>query len=257
MFPLKATLTAALVFVALTDVAMAQFIEMLGDRLDSGGATGPMEVAGAGWEQFSNVKEMAAIVANLLIVLALASLFAFHPTRLKNRRKLKDLVIPRLFALYAIIGMSAGFLVINHGYIIGFVFFGIGALMRFRSSMDNDSDTVEVILVTVLGLTVGLGLPMVAIFIALIGWVVVWIGGRTTGYELALKGQSIEEVKQGLADVEKILAEIDGRMIRSHLTSTKLSMEILMVVRSQIREGDLAQLIRAGVGDELAFKLSS
>ena len=64
---------------------------------------------------------------------------------------------------YALIGMVVGFLVTNHGALIGFVIFGIGGLLRLRTDADTTRDMMRLILVILIGLCVGLDLPVMAV----------------------------------------------------------------------------------------------
>ena len=89
-----------------------------------------------------------------------------------------------------LIGMAIGFLVLQHGAIIGFVVFGIGGLLRFRSVLRNATDTVEVILVTLLGLCVAIGLA-VASFLPLRGRNLLRVPIATWGMVLAHFGIAV------------------------------------------------------------------
>jgi hypothetical protein len=91
---------------------------------------------------------LTVFVLDCVIVLAVSSAIVFHPVRIRARRNVRDLELPRLFLMYGLIGMAIGFLVLQYGAVIGFVVFGIGGLLRFRSVLRNSTNTVEVILPT-------------------------------------------------------------------------------------------------------------
>ncbi|SEA99238.1 hypothetical protein [Rubrimonas cliftonensis] len=144
-------------------------------------------VSGGGWSQVFAVDELLLFALDTAFTLALAAALAFHPARAGAPRSLENLALPPLFFLYALIGMAIGFLVEQHGYVIGFVVFGIGGLVRFRSNLDEIDDTVELILVTFIGLTVGLNLPVMAALITAAGWLVIAASARLRACEIEIK----------------------------------------------------------------------
>ena len=158
----------------------------------------------SGEAELADLTEVLAFVLDMALALALAAGIAWHPKRMRERRTIEDVSKPVLFLLYGLIGMAVGFLVVRHGYIIGFVVFGMGALLRFRNSMDKTEDTVQVMLVTLAGLTVGLGLPISAVLLTLVSWVLIWLSGRTRAYELGVKAADAESLlaaTEAVADV--------------------------------------------------------
>lgn len=154
---------------------------------------------------------------NCVVVLAIASAIVFHPVRIKARRNVRDYELPRLFLLYGMIGMAIGFLVLQQGPIIGFVVFGIGGLLRFRSVLRNTTDTVEVILVTLLGLCVGLNLQNMAILIGLASWLLIWFFGRKNTYEIRLQHTSVAGLTAVMGDLEAAIKQNGWTLDRHRL----------------------------------------
>lgn len=195
-----ALFTVAGVF-AICQAAVAQ----VPDTLTQGIAG--IDVTGGGWSQAGNIRELVLFVTDVLVVAAISALVAYHPCRRRHRLSLSELKTPRFFYLYGLLGLAIGFLVEQHGYIIGFVVFGIGGLVRFRTDLENSDDTVEMIIVTFLGLCVGLNLPVMAILIALAAWVILYLTGRLVGYELNLKSEDRETLETELEALSGCLAE--------------------------------------------------
>ncbi len=193
---------------------------------------------GSGLHELESLGLLGLFALETLLTLALAASIAFHPVRRRAHRDITDLVLPRLFLLYSLIGMAIGFLVVQHGYYIGFVIFGIGGLLRFRSYIDGSSNTVEAILVTLLGLCIGLNLPIMALLITIGAWIVIYATGRTDGYEIKLTCTT----SVVLADQLDLLAShIDG--LGWHLVSIKRPFEkpsATVVFQAQSTEGLLA-----------------
>ena len=211
-----------------------------------------------GWTQVYDRAELQSFVIGVAATLLLAALITFHPVRLAARRATEDFVMPHLFMLYALIGMGVGFLVIQHGYIIGFVVFGIGALLRFRSSLDDPVDTVEMILVTVLGLCVGLNLPIMAILIGVVGWVLIWATGRRTPVELKLQAENQDALQSAIDHVHQIIGAQGWKRSYFHQPHGKTNAKMILLVPVQIGlEGAEDVLSKDLQIDGFSWKISS
>lgn len=192
-------LPAGLALVALglaASAAQAQIMDTTGSILPE------IEVRGRGWEQLRNPAEwvqfLTALVESTLMIAALA----YHPVVLIARRTRADFDAPRDLFIYGLIGMVVGFLIMHHGYLIGFVLFGLGGLLRFKSD-DGAADTVRLILVTLVGLCVGLDLPVVALVTTLSAWVVIYAFGGPVNFSLEVqfsKGRLATDAMMSLRD---------------------------------------------------------
>lgn len=145
---------------------------------------------------------------NCILLLVITSAIAFHPARTRTRRGIRDYELPRLFFLYALIGMGIGFLVLQYGAAIGFVIFGIGGLLRFRSVINNSTDTVEIILVTLLGLCIGLNLQNMALLLATVSWALIWIFGLKRAFQLSLKLNDTADLDTVMQDLETLMQKL-------------------------------------------------
>jgi hypothetical protein len=193
---------------------------------------------GSGLHELDRLGLLGLFALETLLTLALSAVIAFHPVRRRAHRDITDLVLPRLFLLYSLIGMAIGFLVVQHGYYIGFVIFGIGGLLRFRSYIDGSSNTVEAILVTLLGLCIGLNLPIMALLITIGAWLVIYVTGMTEGYEIKLTCATTAVLDDQL---DRLAAHIDG--LGWHLISIKRPFEkpsATVVFQARNPEGLLA-----------------
>ncbi|MGB8623385.1 MAG: hypothetical protein WCD16_11245 [Paracoccaceae bacterium] len=170
---------------------------------------------------------MGLFLLETLLTLALSATIAFHPVHRKSTPKVDDLLLPRLYLLYGLIGMAIGFLVTQHGYFIGFVIFGIGGLLRFRSTLDDSSNTVEVIVVTLIGLCVGLNLPIMGILIAAAAFGIIWMTGIVTGYEISLRSINEEDVEPEIKRLTDHLNELGWPVIAVRRSLDKFGASIL------------------------------
>ncbi|QJF50314.1 hypothetical protein [Roseobacter ponti] len=216
-----------------------------------------VDITAGGWGQIRDLDELITFGMYVLTTVILTWAIVFHPVRQASRRTLDDLLMPRLFFLYALIGMAVGFLVIQHGYIIGFVVFGIGALLRFRSNLEDPVDTVEMILVTVIGLAIGLDLPVMAILLAIVAWVFIWIGGRTKGVEVSLKADSEPDVMEAFRLLKEATSGPGWKVIHQKHVAGKTGITVVYQVSGSLSEQEIETLLTDAVpaGTECKIRL--
>ena len=236
-------LASALFFTALTSTPTNAQSLMEGS-VDAGAAfsKGPTaQIAFPGLDTMFSPELLAVFVLDCIIVLAVSSAIVFHPVRIRARRNVRDLELPRLFLLYGLIGMAIGFLVLQYGAVIGFVVFGIGGLLRFRSVIRNSTNTVEVILVTLLGLCVGLNLQHIAILIGVSAWLVIWFFGRKRMYQLSVRHTSLDGLTTLLADLQQMMQKMDWeinheKLLGEHSNSTSAQAVATVIFSTAGRE---------------------
>ncbi len=250
----KLICSAAVLILLMAGVAWAQ--SLVPDAVNNMPITNEVNIGGGGWGQVYNLAELAAFAVDVLLALVLAAAISQHPVRRTARSRTIDFIMPRLFAFYALIGMAVGFLVDQHGYIIGFVIFGIGALLRFRSNLDDPIDTVEMILVTVVGLCVGLNFPVMAILIAVVSWVLIWIAGRHRPIELRLQSESSEVLETGIERVRQIARQEGWKEAFAHRSHSKNAARLILLHPSAVaEEGVEAALLKELDDMDLTWRL--
>ena len=206
---------------------------------------------------------LALFAFDCLIVISIASAIVYHPVRVKARRRVRDLELPRMFLLFGLIGMLIGFLVLQYGAVIGFVVFGIGGLLRFRSTLRTPTDTVEVILVTLIGLCVGLNLQNMAILTGVAMWILIWFFGRKLTFQLTLRHKSTEALTSTIDRLERDLKQIDWRIDHrrevsnfSNQTSANAVATLLVTSRGPRDLSDVEQLFsKLFSGDDVQWSV--
>ena len=183
-----------------TDGAQAQMMDASGAVLEE------INVRGRGWEQIRNPDEIWQFGLALVEITAMVAAVAYHPVHLASRRAKEDFDAPRDLFVYGLIGMVVGFLIMHHGYLIGFVLFGLGGLLRFKSD-DGAADTMRLILVTLIGLCVGLDLPVVALITTLSAWTVIYAFGGPVNFELEVKFSEKRAGPDAMVALRGLLAE--------------------------------------------------
>jgi hypothetical protein len=160
-----------------------------------------------GWRQITNLQEMAELLLAVLVAAALTAAIAFHPVVLAERRTAEDHQEPRSLFLYALVGLLVGFMVMHHGYLIGFVIFGIGGLMRFKTDTGDLADTRRLILVTLIGLSVGLNLPVMAVVATACAWIVIYLLGRELHLTVEVQFDGMKQTKLHIDTLRDLLRE--------------------------------------------------
>lgn len=128
-----------------------------------------------GWSGFLDFDYLLTSLAALLLATALGALIAFHPTTRRNVDTREEAELPKVHIMYALVGAMVGVIVLEYGLVVGFIVFGLGGLMRFRTDTDSTRDTGRLIIVTLLGLISGLNLPHFAVLAAVFAWVLIYV----------------------------------------------------------------------------------
>ncbi len=125
------------------------------------------ELQAVGWRGFLDFAFLLESLGALVLATALAAMIAFHPMTSRTVDTLEEAELPKVYIMYALVGAMVGVTVLEYGLVVGFVVFGLGGLMRFRTDTDSTRDTGRLIVVTLLGLISGLNLPHFAVLAAL------------------------------------------------------------------------------------------
>jgi len=144
--------------------------------------------SGEGWTGFTNAPFLRDAFLNLVLAAVLGAIIGYHPSRVRTADTLEEIEAPKVSIVYAVLGSLSGILVVQYGLEMGFVLFGIGALMRFRSAMGSPQITGQVILATLIGLTCGLHLPHVAVLVTAFEFVLTFLLEARVTYRVDIRG---------------------------------------------------------------------
>jgi hypothetical protein len=130
-----------------------------------------------GWRGFLDYHYMLESFAALVLSTVLGALIAFHPTAIGKVDTVEEAELPKVQILCALIGAMVGVIVLEYGLVVGFVVFGLGGLMRFRTEAATTRDTTHLIIVTLIGLICGLNLPHFAVLATAYAWIALMFDG--------------------------------------------------------------------------------
>jgi hypothetical protein len=124
-----------------------------------------------GWHGFLDWRFLLNALLTLTLSAVLGSIGGYHPYSMARADTIAEIEAPKVYVNCAVIGAIIGILVVKYGLVIGFIIFGIGGLLRFRTILDSAKLTGDIIFVTLIGLACGLNLPHVAVLATLFGFV--------------------------------------------------------------------------------------
>ena len=166
-----------------------------------------------GWSGFADLPGMAEMAAALTLVIALGAAIAFHPTTRRGVDTRAEAELPKVSIIYALVGAVVGELVLQYGLVIGFIGFGLGGLMRFRTDTTSTRDTGRLIVVTLLGLIAGLNLPHFAVIAAAFAWVLIYIFDGHPVCELEVHEIPKGKLKEAAEAYRTVLADLKCTLI--------------------------------------------
>jgi hypothetical protein len=175
----------------------------------------------AGWEAFTEVGFLLNALFTLTLAAALGAAIGYHPRLISAADTLEDIRAPKVYTMYAVIGATIGLMVLQFGMVIGFIVFGIGGLIRFRTDLRSASVTGQVILVTLIGLSCGLNLPHVAVLATVFGFVLIQIRDSRVTYRVDVQGVPAERLAAVAAAYRAVLLEQGCRVMNEKRSPSK------------------------------------
>src|SRR5213595_1885804 len=157
------------------------------EEMAKAGATGGVDPKGNSWvsiqksvEQFAHPSFILRLFLSLTLAVGCAFAIAWHPRRASLRDPLRDFEERKALVLLGVVGAVVAELS-GTSQTLAFVIFGIGALLRFRTLLDNPQLTGEAITVVVVGLACGMGSWAMAVFVTAFTWVLVfWLDSHSS-----------------------------------------------------------------------------
>ena len=195
-----------------------------------------------GWHGFTDFDFLANAFITLTLAAVLGAVIAYHPKRMQSADTLEELQAPKVFILYAVMGSLIGIMVVKYGLIIGFVLFGIGGLIRFRTVFRSTSLTGHIIFVTLIGLSCGLELPHVAVLATVFGFGLIYILDARVTYRIDIRALRPELVAGAAAAYRGVLEQQGCRIINEKKNPAKERVSFIFRTTSDISREHLDDL---------------
>src|SRR6184192_3467938 len=131
-------------------------------------------------EQFGHPEFILRLFLSLGLAVGCAWVIAWHPRRSSLANPLADLEERKALILLGMVGAVVAELS-GSSQALAFVIFGIGALLRFRTLLDNPKLTGKAITVVVVGLACGMGSWAMAVFVTAFSWLLIfWLDSHAS-----------------------------------------------------------------------------
>ncbi|MDH4071499.1 MAG: hypothetical protein OEV41_00175 [Gammaproteobacteria bacterium] len=206
---------------------------------------------GEGWHGFSDVGFLVSATLTLLLAVILGAIIAYHPRHEQTADTLAEIEAPKVYIIYAVIGAIIGIMVVKYGLVVGFVLFGIGGLIRFRTSLRSASLTGRIIFTTLIGLSCGLNLPHVAVLATVFGYVLIYILDASVAYRLDISSLPANHIVEAAAAYRALLEQNDCRIVSEKKALGKKRVTFIFRTSKHTTHRDLQDLLETQIDGSL------
>jgi hypothetical protein len=228
-------LTLAGALVLLSDSASAQ---QLRDLLSNE----PLQAA-EGWAGFKDLSFLANMALMLVLAAVLGFVIGHHPRHVQAADTLEEVEAQKVHVLYAVIGAVIGILVVKFGLVVGFVVFGIGGLIRFRTILQSARVTGNVIFSTLVGLSCGLDLPHVAVLATAFAFLMTYLLESRAAYRIEIKSLPEGKVAAAAVAYRSLLEQQGCEILREKKNFSKDRFTLIFRCKHSVHRDTLQELL--------------
>jgi hypothetical protein len=226
------------------------------------GTTGGIDPKGNSWvsiqqsvEQFGHPEFILRLFLSLSLAVGCAYAIAWHPRRTSLADPLADLEERKALILLGVVGAVVAELS-GTSQTLAFVIFGIGALLRFRTLLDNPKLTGKAIMVVVVGLACGMGSWAMAVFVTAFCWVLVYWLDSHSSCRVRIRLDDGEDPKPVFGTVQSLLVSHKCRLQSSALYEDKGQMVFLLYIPSGVDPRQLEAEVRSSLKKHNVSKIT-
>jgi hypothetical protein len=232
------------------------------DEMAKARATGGIDPKGNSWlsiqksiEQFAHPSFILRLFLSLSLAVACAFAIAWHPRRASLRDPLRDFEERKALILLGVVGAVVAELS-GTSQTLAFVIFGIGALLRFRTVLDNPKLTGKAIMVVVVGLACGMGSWAMAVFVTAFSWLLMFWLDSHSSCRVRIRLDDTEDPKPVFDAVQSLLVSHKCRVQSSSLYEDKGSMVFLLYLPNGVDPTRLEHEVRAKLRKNQVSKIA-
>src|SRR6187551_2964698 len=242
---------AVAVIVLVTVLCSAVFGANPAEEMAKAAASGGIDPKGDSWfsiqksiEQFAHPTFILRLFLSLSLAVGCAFAIAWHPRRASIRNPLADFEERKALILLGVVGAVVAELS-GSSQTLAFVIFGIGALLRFRTLLDNPKLTGRAITVVVVGLACGMGSWAMAVFVTAFSWgLLFWLDSHSS-CRVRIRLDDTEDPKPVFGTVQSLLVSHKCRLQSSALYEDKGQMVFLLYIPSGVDPRQLEAEVRS------------
>jgi hypothetical protein len=189
----------------------------------------------------------------LLMVLAavLGAVLALHPQHGQTLDTTDDIESLQIYTVYSVVGAIVGIMVVKYGMVVGFVLFGIGGLIRFRTVLQSANRTGRVILVTLVGLACGMRLPHVALLSTAFGFVLFYAMDARVSYRLDISGIKHDVFRDAAAAYRDVLTTRGCKVLSEKKNPIKRRLTFVFRCKEVLDSEQLDELLEKRIDPKL------
>src|SRR5213596_2132093 len=245
---------------AITVAAVVGLVSMLAstalganpaEELAKAGSTGGIDPKGNSWvsiqqsvEQFGHPEFILRLFLSLSLAVGCAYAIAWHPRRASLANPLSDLEERKALILLGMVGAIVAELS-GSSQTLAFVIFGIGALLRFRTVLDNPKLVGKAITVVVVGLACGMGSWAMAVFVTIFSWLLVFWLDSHASCRIRIRLEDDVDPQPIFGMMQSLLVSHNCRLQSSALYEDKGQMVFLLYIPAKVDPRKLEAEVRA------------
>jgi hypothetical protein len=245
------TVGVVVIIAFVTLVSSPAFAANPADEMAKARATGGIDPKGNSWlsieksvEQFAHPSFILRLFLSLSLAVGCAFAIAWHPRRASLRDPLRDFEERKALILLGVVGAVVAELS-GTSQTLAFVIFGIGALLRFRTVLDNPKLTGKAIMVVVVGLACGMGSWAMAVFVTAFSWLLLFWLDSHSSCRVRIRLDDTEDPKPVFEAVQSLLVSHNCKVQSSSLFEDKGRMVFLLYLPNGVDPTRLEHEVRA------------
>src|SRR5882672_12362067 len=258
----RALRTVGIIVVIAFVLSSAVFGANPAEELAKAGSTGGIDPKGNSWvsiqqsiEQFGHPTFILRLFLSLSLAVGCAYAIAWHPRRASLADPLADLEERKALILLGVVGAVVAELS-GTSQTLAFVIFGIGALLRFRTVLDNPRLTGKAIMVVVVGLACGMGSWAMAVFVTAFSWLLMFWLDSHSSCRVRIRLDDTEDPKPVFDTVQSLLLSHKCRLQSSELYEDKGQMVFLLYIPSGVDPRKLEAEVRSSLKKHNVSKIT-
>jgi hypothetical protein len=232
------------------------------EEMAKAGATGGVDPKGNSWvsieksvEQFAHPDFILRLFLSLALAVGCAFAIAWHPRRASLRDPLRDFEERKALILLGVVGAVVAELS-GTSQTLAFVIFGIGALLRFRTLLDNPKLTGKAIMVVVVGLACGMGSWAMAVFVTAFSWLLMFWLDSHSSCEVRIRLDQAEDPRPVFDAVQSLLISHKCKLQSSSLYEDKGRMVFLLYLPNGVDPTRLEHEVRSKLRKNQVSKIT-
>jgi hypothetical protein len=209
------------------------------------------QLEGEGWRGFLNVAFLLETVLTLTVAALLGAAIAYHPRSRVAIDTVEEAEAPKTTITYAVVGAVIGLMVLEFGLVVGFVVFGIGGLIRFRTALPSTTETGRLIFVTLIGLSAGLDLPHLAVTATAFGFALIYVLEMRITFSVEVQGLREEDVVESAVQYRAALEDLGCSIVSQKQNLSKGKVSFVFQTSPDNSAADLDRVLETSVPPHL------